>query len=99
MIIPYIERYVNEPYNEHIASCIAEGSNLAGRAINIANTTAAHSVSYPITSYFGVPHGQAVAITLPEFIKFNSEITEEDILDKRGVEYVKGVMRELYQLR
>lgn len=25
-------------------------------------TTAAHSVSYPLTSYFNIPHGHAVAL-------------------------------------
>jgi len=41
------------------------GANYSGRAINITQTTAAHALSYGLTSYFGLPHGHAVAICLP----------------------------------
>lgn len=45
----------------------------AGLAIAHTRTTAVHSVSYPITARFGVPHGHACALTLPSFIEFNAE--------------------------
>lgn len=40
-------------------------ANLAGKAINLTQTTAAHAMSYKITSDFHISHGQAVAICLP----------------------------------
>ncbi len=40
-------------------------ANLAGRAINLTQTTAAHAMSYHITSLYGVPHGRAAFICLP----------------------------------
>lgn len=40
------------------------GSHLSGRAISMAKTTAAHALSYGLTSRFGVPHGQAVAMVM-----------------------------------
>jgi alcohol dehydrogenase class IV len=46
-------------------------SHLAGKAINISKTTLPHSISYPITSYFGVPHGVAVFLTLPKVAELN----------------------------
>jgi alcohol dehydrogenase class IV len=46
-------------------------SHLAGKAINISKTTLPHSISYPITSYFGVPHGIAVFLTLPNAAELN----------------------------
>jgi len=46
-------------------------ANSAGKAINIAKTTACHAISYTITSRFGIPHGHAVALTLPQMIRFN----------------------------
>ena len=42
------------------------GSNYAGRAINITTTTAAHAMSYKLTSLYGIAHGHAVALCLPE---------------------------------
>ena len=40
-------------------------SNLAGKAINISETTAAHAMSYKITSLYGTSHGHAVSLCLP----------------------------------
>ncbi len=73
-------------------------SNLAGKAINTAKTTAAHSVSYPITSYFNIPHGHAVALTLPYFIEFNNNVSSENLQDSRGVEFIKDRMSELFTI-
>lgn len=64
-------------------------SNLAGRAINIAKTTTAHAVSYPLTSYFKIPHGQAVALALPHFFEFNNGVSADSLQDERGVSFVK----------
>jgi alcohol dehydrogenase class IV len=77
---------------------MALAANFAGKAINISKTTACHAISYPITSYFKVVHGQAVAITLPSLILYNSDVSKSDIFDMRGVEYVKKVMNELKAL-
>jgi len=41
---------------------MSKAANLAGRAINITKTTAPHAISYSMTSYFGVPHGEAVIL-------------------------------------
>jgi alcohol dehydrogenase len=46
-------------------------ANLSGKAINISKTTAPHAISYPFTSFFKVPHGHAVSLTLNDFLKFN----------------------------
>ena len=40
-------------------------ANAAGRAINLTTTTAAHAMSYGLTSRFGIPHGHAVAMCMP----------------------------------
>lgn len=74
------------------------GANLAGRAINITRTTIAHAVSYPITSFYEVPHGQAVSVTLPYFVEYNSNIEKNDCADNRGHEYVKKTIHELCEM-
>ncbi len=71
------------------------GSNLAGKAINITKTTACHALSYSLTSYFGIPHGHAVSLTLAEIMEYNSKINEKDCNDKRGVDYVKKTISEI----
>ena len=73
-------------------------ANFAGKAINVTKTTACHAISYPITSFFNVPHGHAVALSLPSMIVFNSEVSRKDILDPRGIKYVKKTMKELISM-
>lgn len=48
------------------------GANLAGRAINISKTTAAHALSYELTTRCGLAHGHAVALTLGHVAAFNA---------------------------
>ena len=78
-------------------SKLAKASNFSGKAINIAKTTAAHAMSYVLTSKYGIPHGQAVMILLPHVYEFNAQIKGE-ICDPRGKEYVEKVIRELNEL-
>lgn len=66
------QKFVNKPsYDNTMKMSIA--ANLSGKAISISKTTAPHALSYPFTSYFGIPHGHAVSLTLNDFLKFNYE--------------------------
>ncbi len=60
-------------------SRLQEASHLAGKAINISRTTLPHSISYPLTSHFGVPHGIAVFLTLPGTAEFNYHTSGETL--------------------
>ena len=73
-------------------------AHLAGRAIDITRTTGPHALSYPLTSYYGVPHGQAVGLTLGQFFVYNSEVTERDVADPRGAAYVREAVGDLVRL-
>ncbi|MEK6809415.1 MAG: phosphonoacetaldehyde reductase [Nanoarchaeota archaeon] len=92
-----LEGAVNSPAHENREKMMV-AANLAGKAINISKTTACHSISYPMTSYFGISHGHACALTLAEMSLYNAEITPDECLDKRGSDYVKAVMQDLCSL-
>ncbi len=64
--------------DEHAATRVAKGSNLAGKAINIAKTTAPHALSYRLTFDHDVPHGNAVGLFLGAFIDFHEPTTKSD---------------------
>ena len=49
-------------------------SNLAGKAINITRTSIAHSISYPLTAEYGIPHGLACSFTIPKILQFVTKI-------------------------
>ncbi len=69
-------------------------ANYGGRAINLAQTTAAHAMSYKITSMYKLPHGHAVAVCLPEIWEYMLAHPEKCV-DPRGIEYVKGVFNSI----
>lgn len=80
--------------DENAAERIMLGSNYAGRAINITQTTAPHAFSYKLTSLYGIPHGHAVAICLP--VIWKKMLEEGRILnDKRGGGYLDAVFQNI----
>ena len=62
------------------------GANEAGKAINITRTTVPHALSYTLTSKYGYPHGHAVALTFPFFLKYYLEGSVESY---RGNDFEK----------
>jgi alcohol dehydrogenase class IV len=70
-------------------------ANLAGRAINITKTTAAHAFSYGFTAHHGVPHGHAVWLTLPEIVGLHATATDDQITDPRGPAHLRAIMDRL----
>ena len=94
LILENLVSAVNNPSPENRIN-MSKAANLAGKAINITKTTAPHAISYSLTTYFGVPHGQAVSFTLGEFFVYNYEVTTEDAADSRGAEYVKKTITEI----
>ncbi len=53
----------------------------AAQAFSNTGTTACHTVSYPLTKYFGLVHGFAVGITLAWFLEFYSKKQEKKCLE------------------
>ena len=92
-----IEEFVNSN-DEKCANNMMLAANIAGHAINISRTTAAHALSYCLTSKYGIPHGHAVALNLEKVYSKNLNVNESNCNDKRGVSYVRDVMTDLSNL-
>jgi alcohol dehydrogenase len=67
------------------------GSHLAGNAINISKTTAPHALSYFLTINYGIPHGLAVFLLLPEFYIVNTCF--------KGYTFAEGVNQNILKFR
>lgn len=76
LITRYWRKYIFDN-DAHAAAQIMLAANYAGRAINIAATTAAHAMSYKITSLYNLPHGHAVAVCLPEIWEYMLQLQPE----------------------
>lgn len=66
--------YCNEALSilkrKHSNTELVIAGNIAGKAIEICPTTILHSLSYPLTSIYGIPHGKALGYLLPKVCKF-----------------------------
>ncbi len=96
IILEELNQYLNDN-NIEITSKMLHASNLAGKAINITQTTAAHAMSYKLTSLYRIAHGHAVAITLPYIWEY-MENNLDKCIDNRGKEYLKETLNELREI-
>ncbi len=65
-------------------------ANFAGRAINITKTNVCHAVSYPLTEWYGIPHGIACAMSLAFFAQ---KATSVDLS-----EFIKALKLPAYKI-
>ena len=76
---------------------MARGSMLAGLAFSNTKTTACHSISYPLTMHYGIPHGAAVAMLLAPVLACNAPAVQDldALLDALGVSDAAGLQRRI----
>ena len=96
LIMANWRKYIFENDDE-AASQIILAANYGGRAINITATTAAHAMSYKITSLYKLPHGHAVAVCLPEIWEYMIDHIEK-CLDKRGQVYLNSIFNDIAKI-
>lgn len=95
LIMTNWQKYIFDNDDEAAAQ-IMLAANYGGRAINITATTAAHAMSYKITSLYGLPHGHAVAVCLPEIWEYMIRHMDK-CFDKRGQEYLNKIFNNIAQ--
>lgn len=64
--------------NTRVYPLIQKAAYLSGKAINISRTTAAHALSYKLTSIYGVPHGHSVALCMRQLWPYMVEHMPKD---------------------
>ena len=72
-------------------------ANLAGKAINITQTTAGHAMCYKLTGLYGLAHGHAAALCVYVLWKYMLSHTE-NCIDYRGETYLQQVFLELAEI-
>ena len=76
-----IDLFKTDTKNSKIRNKILEASTIAGLAFSNTKTAAAHSISYPLTIHFGIPHGIASSITLSSLLDINKNLISEQLLE------------------
>ena len=86
------------PGDKNLRLNLTKGANLAGQAINISKTTAPHAISYPLTSFFSIPHGHAVALTLGHFFCLNQNAIALKKMDEDRRQSISTILKEYPKL-
>lgn len=71
-----------------------EASNIAGKAINIAQTTAGHAMCYKLTSLYGLSHGHSAALCVSRLWRYMIK-NMDYCVDSRGKDYLKEMFDEM----
>ena len=79
VIVSLQEKYFDGSTDDAENISLLYAAYLAGKAINISETTAGHAMSYKLTSLFGISHGHAAALCnagLWQFMKSSDAVKE-----------------------
>ena len=90
--------YVNSEEPLDSSQSMVEASNLAGQAINISKTTAAHAWSYAISMQHNIPHGHAVWATLPRIFEIQSLDSGLIFNGTNGKNHLNMVIRKIREI-
>lgn len=73
LVFKWLYKAYCEPESLEAREKMAEASIIAGVAFSNPRTAGSHACSFPLTNLYGVPHGEACAMTLDYFTRFNAE--------------------------
>lgn len=91
-ILKYKDAYL---YNSEDGNTeMLKAANIAGKAINITQTTAGHAMCYKLTSLYGIAHGHAAALCVSKLFPYMVKNIDRCI-DPRGSEYVKSIFMRI----
>jgi len=92
LILKNYKNYINGDESVHSQMFLA--ANYSGKAINISQTTAAHAMSYKMSSMYGISHGHAVVLSMPALMRYMC-LNLDKCVDPRGKEYLENVFNEI----
>jgi len=73
ILLTETHRIKKQPENVVIRKYILKAANLAGLAFSNTKTAAAHSISYPLTIDYGIPHGIACSMPIIPLLQINKK--------------------------
>ena len=79
IILENVSQLKNNPQDIEIRNKLLKASNLAGLAFSNTKTAAAHSMSYPLTISYGIPHGIACSMPIIPLLKINEKAMQMEL--------------------
>ena len=78
LIVSHLKE-LNERVAADVRARLVVASMFAGLAFSNTQTAAAHAISYPLSSYFNIPHGIACALPLYPLLKINEKAIRSEL--------------------
>jgi len=79
MILENVNELKSDLCNVDVRRRLLEAACVAGLAFSNTKTAAAHSISYPLTAYFAIPHGIASSLPLIPLLKINKTAVKNEM--------------------
>lgn len=95
LVLTYLPKVMKEPDNVVYRSYMAMADTLAGRALANAGASAPHPLSEIIGGITHLPHGEALAVVFPSFIKHSQGMYDWKEIEALFQE-INGTENELY---
>ncbi|MBR1598869.1 MAG: iron-containing alcohol dehydrogenase [Lachnospiraceae bacterium] len=73
LVFEWLPKVYDRPDDLEARESLAEASVIAGLAFTLPKTTGSHACSFPLTSIYGIPHGEACGLTLDYFARVNAK--------------------------
>lgn len=100
-IIKNIDLLKKTPKNVEVRKIFLLASCLAGQAISYTTTAASHSISYPLTFNFNIPHGIASSLALVPLLEINKNEIQKDIdviCNKLGLQNITELKEKIKKI-
>lgn len=95
MILKYKDSYLANDREGNEQMLLA--ANLAGKAIDITQTTAGHAMSYKLTGLYHLAHGHAAAVCVAVIWPYMAAHPEKCV-DRRGAAYLEKIFLEIAEV-
>ena len=98
LTLQYLGKIIEQPTCVELREKQCLAAVLSGLAFSMTRTTACHSISYPLTMNYNIPHGTAVAMTLAQVAEYNTGVyPEEEELVTLFADYggIRGYLEEV----
>ncbi|MFA7578451.1 MAG: iron-containing alcohol dehydrogenase, partial [Candidatus Muiribacteriota bacterium] len=90
LIVENLPSLIDDLTNIKLRERMLKASFYAGLAFSKTKTTSCHSISYPLTMKYNIPHGVAVSMTLAELLEINYSalVNPDDLFQAFGCDSV-----------
>ena len=100
-ISEYLPQVINNLRDSTAREFLLDASNKAGQAINITRTSLNHSISYPLTNLYDLPHGFACAFSIPGIIEvYKNQLVktkQKDLYEKANRLILDLKLKDIYE--